>query len=185
MGRDMEFVLIRHTRTSARTGTCYGHLDITLAPTHAEDIRAALVNVAPVDAVFSSPLQRCRLLAQVLAQRDGCPLVLENALRELNFGQWEGLTWDNIPRAQSDQWAQNPWDRAPPDGESEQALWDRVRRWYGQLQLLEFNRIAVVGHGGSLRALRCLMLRLAPQHRWEWQIGHGESVQLSYRTERS
>ncbi len=181
----MEFVLIRHTRTRAGAGTCYGHLDVALAPTHAEDIRDALANVTQVDAVFSSPAQRCRLLAQSLAQRDDCPLVLEDALRELNFGRWEGMTWDDIPRAQSDRWAENPWERAPPDGEPEQALWDRVRHWHEQLQPSQFNRIAVVGHGGSLRTLRCLLLQLAPQQRWEWQIGFGESVWLSYLTDRS
>jgi alpha-ribazole phosphatase len=171
----VELVLIRHTRTSAPAGTCYGHLDVALSDTHVQDIAVALAGIAKADAVFTSPSQRCALLARSLAQRDSCALTIAAELRELNFGDWEGRLWSEIPRSESDHWAADTWKHAPPGGETEQALWDRVERWWRLLPLPQCERIVIVAHGGSLRVLRCLLLRLASQHRWEWQIDFGQS----------
>ena len=169
----MEIVLIRHTPTAAQPGTCYGHLDLPLAPGFANDIAATLVTVARTDAVFSSPSQRCAVLAAALAKRDASPVTLAPALRELNFGAWEGLPWAEVPRTFSDPWAQDPWNRAPPGGETEQALWHRVEAWRQQALAAQTGRIAIVAHAGSLRALRGLLLGLTPQIGWSWRIDYG------------
>ncbi|HTU62216.1 MAG TPA: histidine phosphatase family protein, partial [Polyangiales bacterium] len=124
----MEFALIRHTRCEVAAGTCYGHLDVPLAPTAAADIESTLSRIPGVDLVFSSPSRRCHSLAQALAARDGCEMRLREELREIHFGSWEGRRWDDIPRNQSDVWAADPWNEAPPGGESESQLWQRVAR---------------------------------------------------------
>jgi alpha-ribazole phosphatase len=171
----MEIVLIRHTAAAVKAGTCYGHLDLPLAPGFANDIATALVAIARADAIFSSPSQRCVALAESLATRDARPLTLVPALQELSFGAWEGMPWAQIPRTLSDPWAQDPWNRAPPGGETEQALWQRVDAW--RLQTLQglTGRIAIVAHAGSLRALRGLLLGVAPPLSWSWTIGYGEA----------
>lgn len=175
----MEIVLIRHTPTAAPVGTCYGQLDVPLAASFANDIAATLATIARTDRIFSSPLQRCNTLADALAKRDASPLTLTAALQELNFGVWEGQHWNEVSRVQSDPWAEDPWNRAPPDGESEQALWQRVDEWRRQVLENQSGRIAVVAHAGSLRALRCLLLGVTPQQRWSWQIGYGASEVLT------
>lgn len=180
MAGRVELVLIRHTRTCVPAGTCYGHLDVALADTCSADIDAALSTIPRVDGIFSSPSQRCTRLAAVLAQRDGCPLHSAEALRELDFGAWEGRTWHDIPRAQSDPWADDPWLCAPPGGETEAQLWQRVDDWRARHLTGHGGRIAIVAHGGSLRALRCQLLRLAPRERWSWQIAQGASVLVEY-----
>ncbi len=186
----MELLLIRHTRTAAPEGTCYGRLDVALADTHASDIVNVLRCVRHVDRVFSSPSQRCAQLALALAQRDACPLHYAEALQELNFGAWEGRAWRDVARAQSDPWAEDPWLRAPPGGETEASLWQRVADWrerhLSDSHLNELTeRIAIIAHGGSLRALRCQLLRLAPQERWQWQIAYGECQRLEFPTHHS
>jgi alpha-ribazole phosphatase len=133
----MEFALIRHTRCDVAAGTCYGHLDVPLASTAAADIELTLSRVPPVDLVFSSPSRRCYSLAQTLATRDGCEIRMREDLRELNFGSWEGVRWDDIPRTLSDAWAADPWNRAPPSGESESQLWQRATRMADELLQLE------------------------------------------------
>lgn len=174
----MEIVLIRHTPTATLVGTCYGWLDVPLAASHASDIAATLATIARTDRVFSSPSQRCTALAEAIAQRDASPLTLTAALQELNFGAWEGQLWSDVPRSHSDPWAEDPWNRAPPDGETEQALWQRVAAWRQQVLEKQSGRIAVVAHAGSLRALRCLLSGTLPQQRWSWQIGYGATEVL-------
>jgi broad specificity phosphatase PhoE len=92
----MDCQLIRHTPCTLSGRACYGHLDAPLPDTAAESIAQTLQRVQPVDVVFTSPLQRCFALASQLAQRDRCPLVSDPDLRELDFGEWEGLTWQEI-----------------------------------------------------------------------------------------
>ncbi|HEY4367014.1 MAG TPA: alpha-ribazole phosphatase family protein [Steroidobacteraceae bacterium] len=169
----MEIVLIRHTPTAAPEGTCYGHLDVPLADGFASAIAATLTKVPRTDAIFSSPLQRCAILAEALAKRDASQVLFAAELRELNFGAWEGQPWSQVPRTLSDPWAEDPWSRAPPGGETEQALWQRVETWRQQALAGRTGRVAVVAHGGSLRALRCLLLGMNRRQGWSWRIGYG------------
>ena len=175
----MQIVLIRHTPTAAREGTCYGHLDLPLADDASASIAATLANVTRTDEVFSSPSQRCAVLARALAERDGSPLTLAPQIQELNFGAWEGLSWSEIPRALSDPWSEDAWNRAPPGGETEQALWQRVEAWRKAALAGKTGRVAIVAHAGSLRILRCQLLGFEPAHRWSWRIGYGETESIT------
>ncbi len=172
----MEFVLIRHTATALASGFCYGVTDVPLAATATEDIRATLAQISRVDAIFTSPAHRCLALAAALAQRDSVDFSIVPELRELDFGLWEGRRWEDIPRIESDPWADSPWDRAPPGGETEQSLWHRVEAWHGRILTKAQGRIAVVAHGGPLRILRCLLLALPPAARWAWTSGVGAAT---------
>jgi alpha-ribazole phosphatase len=178
----MEFALIRHTRCAVAAGTCYGHLDVPLASTAPADIEMTLSRVPRVDRVYSSPSQRCHSLAQALATRDACEIETRSPLRELNFGAWEGLQWADIPRTLSDAWAADPWNNAPPGGESESQLWQRVAQLAAELRQLEGpRRIAVVSHGGPLRHLRCLLTGTPASDRWAWTIECGEVALIAPR----
>jgi alpha-ribazole phosphatase len=171
----MEFALIRHTRCDIAAGVCYGQLDISLAGTAAADIDLTLSRVPRVDVVFSSPSRRCHSLAQALALRDACEIRTSADLRELNFGAWEGLRWEDVPRALSDEWTADTWHRAPPEGESESRLWQRTARVAEELlQLRGAKRIGVVSHGGPLRHLHCMLSGKPASERWSWSCGFGE-----------
>lgn len=170
----MEFFLIRHTAPAVVPGVCYGHTDVPLAETAEQDIQAALAPLPRFDLVYSSPAQRCLRLATTLAQRDEAPLMVAPELLELHFGEWEHLPWAQIPREHSDPWAEDTWNRAPPGGETEHALWTRVASWYRTASWSQAARCAVVAHGGSLRVLRCLILNLPIEERWSWTLNWGE-----------
>lgn len=180
----MALVLIRHTRVAIADGHCYGRLDVPLAGSAAADIADVLVRVAPVTVVVSSPATRCRQLSVALAARDGCPLQFEPALQELDFGEWEGRRWAEIDRAHSDPWALDPWNLAPPGGESEAALWTRLQRWLeddfaaGAAGAAGAKRLAIVAHGGPLRLLRCHFEGRPREQRWSRSLALGEVVEL-------
>lgn len=160
-------------------GVCYGRTDLSLAESAEQDIQASLATLPKFDLVYSSPAQRCVRLAAELAKRDGCELVLSPELQELDFGQWEQLPWARIPREHSDPWAADTWNRAPPGGETEQALWTRVATWYRTALPAPVARCAIVAHGGPLRVLRCLALGLPMEKRWEWSLNFGEHAVIN------
>jgi alpha-ribazole phosphatase len=174
----MELFLIRHTAPAVVTGVCYGRSDLPLAAGAERDIQAALASLPKCDLVYSSPAQRCVKLAAALAERDACELKLASELQELDFGAWEQLPWARIPREHSDPWAADTWNRAPPGGETEQALWNRVASWYRGMLSAPVSRCAVVAHGGPLRVLRCLALDLSVEERWSWNLGWGEHARF-------
>ena len=123
-------------------GVCYGRLDVALA--------AGLL--PPWDGhgatLWSSPAQRCRLIAEQI----GTPC-LDPRLLELDFGAWEGLPWDDVPRDALDAWAADVLGFAPPGGESGAALVARVTAFYGDLGP---GGHVVVSHGGPLKVLAAL-----------------------------
>ena len=174
----MELYLIRHTAPDAMTGICYGRTDVPLAASAEQDIERVIATLPKFDRVYSSPAQRCTKLATALAQRDSCEPIIHAALSELDFGDWEQLPWSVIPREHSDPWAADTWHRAPPGGETEQALWSRVSTWYATAIVQPVARCAIVAHGGSLRVLRCLILRLPVEERWAWSLAWGQHVRL-------
>jgi alpha-ribazole phosphatase len=174
----VELYLIRHTAPASVTGICYGSADVPLAPGAEQDIQRVVAALPRFDRVYSSPAQRCTKLAEALARRDGCEPIIDSALSELDFGEWERLPWSVIPREHSDPWAADTWLRAPPGGETEQALWSRVSTWYATAILQPVCRCAIVAHGGSLRVLRCLILGLPVEQRWAWSLGWGEHAKF-------
>jgi len=177
----VELYLIRHTTPESTTGICYGRTDIPLAASAEQDIQRAIATLPKFDRIYSSPAQRCTRLAETLARRDGCAPIMDVALSELDFGDWERLPWSAIPREHSDPWAADTWHRAPPGGETEQALWSRVSTWYAMAITQPATRCAIVAHGGSLRVLRCLILGLPAEQRWEWSLGWGEHAKFDVR----
>ncbi|MFC7551235.1 histidine phosphatase family protein [Pseudoroseomonas wenyumeiae] len=109
----MPYALLRHLPTDIAPGLCYGRLD--LPPGVGGDAGGALAVLEgfAATALFSSPARRCLALAEQVAARIGLPVRPDARLLELDFGAWEGMPWDDVPRAALDDWAADPWGFAP------------------------------------------------------------------------
>jgi len=149
----MRIALVRHPLPLIEPGICYGHLDI---PVHPDAVIAVDPALAGANRVWTSPSRRCRVLAEVIATALSAPLTVDARLLELDFGQWEGRPWNDVPRMELDRWAESPATYAPPGGESGSALIARVRDF---VATLHNNRqdCAVVSHGGPLKVLSALL----------------------------
>lgn len=149
--------LVRHPKPEVPAGTCYGRLDVpaTGVEEAAERLRTLLPPGLPV---WTSPLVRCRQLAARLHPQ---PL-LEPRLAEMDFGAWEGRTWDDIGTAVLDAWAANVAGFVPPGGESAWALQARALAFVAELRV---DEAVLVTHAGVKRVLLAHWLGLAPA-RW-------------------
>jgi len=120
---------------------------------------------------WSSPLQRCRETAELLARSvpDTPAIAIEPRLIEMSYGAWEGSTLEELRRRhgkQMEQWEAQGVDMSPPDGESPRAVQERLRPWLGELARDGRDSFAVV-HKGVIRAIYALatgwsMVRKAP-----------------------
>ena len=120
--------LVRHAAPLVAPGTCYGALDV---PADAQDTRAAaerLATALPAGALVGhSTLQRCELLAHDLqALRPDLTFTPDARLREMDFGCWEGKTWDTIGKSAIDTWVAGFATHAPGGGERLAQMLHRV-----------------------------------------------------------
>lgn len=176
----MELALIRHPRTAVAADVCVGRLDVDCAPgweAHADRLQRVL---ATPDRLYSSPLTRCRVLAERLGAGHGLAPTLDRRLEEIDFGTWEGRRWSDIDRAESETWAGNPLRSAPPGGESYEALLGRVDQFLAELGE-SFERVAIVTHAGPLRAILVRCLDLSPDAAWRFDVGYGRLTRLAQR----
>ena len=104
--------------------------------------------------IVTSPARRCLILADAIAAACGGTVVTDARLLELDFGDWEGVAWDDVPRASLDLWAADLAGFAPPGGESGASLIDRASAAFRSLP--QHGHHVIVSHGGPLRVLAAL-----------------------------
>lgn len=176
----MKLFLIRHTSLQIPAGICYGQSDIDISSSFMDEAlqtQQKLVNTQ-FDAIYTSPLQRCKKLAHAL--NIGEPIV-DNRLMELHFGDWEMLTWDDIPRDIFDLWAHDYANLAPPNGETFSQLQQRgVSLLEDVLAIYPTGNIAVVTHGGMIRALLAHVLNMSLKGLFRFTIDYGSVTQLEF-----
>ena len=111
----MSLIVLRHTRPQGADGVCYGRTDLPLAGCFAAEVERLLAELPQVARIVSSPLSRCRLLAEAIGAARDQPVAIDDRLIEMDFGTWENRPWDDIPRAEIDHWVGN-FDHAKPHG---------------------------------------------------------------------
>lgn len=170
---------IRHTRVEVPVGICYGQSDVPLASTYTgelEQVRLKLTG-AEFDAVYCSPLSRCRILAGDLFP--GVAIQFDERLMELNFGQWELQTWDNIsPTPEAQAWFADYVEVRAPGGESFRDQIARTASFLDELRQKQTGRVAVVAHGGILRSLDCLLNGTEPLDAFQSKVDYGEVLRF-------
>ena len=169
----VKVVFIRHGQTEWNvSGRYQGQSDVALSKegiAQAEKL-AKHFPVAAVDAVYSSDLMRARVTAEKVAEKFGLPVQTEPAFRELNFGDWEGLTYEQITASWAD--AMTNFLRHPdilqiPHGESFPEVRQRaMKRLRELLAEHEGHVIAVVAHGAVLRTMLTEALHMPLQYLW-------------------
>ena len=156
-------LLIRHAPADYLDGKrcCLGSR--TDAPITAEG-RAAACALAPllrergVAAVWSSPMLRCRQTAQAMA--GDLPVGTVPGLEELDCGDWDGLSFDEIRARYPEDYARRGLDPAlpPPGGETPEAAAQRGLAALYDLAARTRGDLAVVAHAGLNRAMLCALL---------------------------
>ncbi len=178
-------LLVRHGQTDWNTELrLQGHTDIALNAlglAQAQRLRQALAG-EPLDAVYSSDLQRARVTAQAIADASGAPLHTEPGLRERGFGCFEGMTLAQIearwPEA-AHRWRSREPGFGPEGGET---LQDFHARCVGAAARLAGRHaggsIALVAHGGVLDSLYRAATRLALDAPRSWRMANASLNRL-------
>ena len=163
--------LIRHPEPEAAAGgRCYGSQDWQLSEAGIRQAHALARQMAaePLSAIYTSPRRRCRQAAGILAESRDCPAECVEALRELDFGAFEGRRYEEIAElypALYQEWMDRPTEVQFPGGESFRDMRARVLAAAADLRARHTgNAIALVTHGGVNRIILAEALGLPPAH---------------------
>lgn len=150
----MRLTLVRHPKPDVAPGLCYGRTDLAVTADQLTQALATLQPALPAHAVlYSSPLQRCRDLAAILAaQRGEIAPCVDARLAEMDFGAWEMQPWEAIARAEIDAWAADVAGYRPGGGETVLEMAARVAAFYADVQRQQQDAI-VICHAGTMRLL--------------------------------
>ncbi|BBL81146.1 phosphoglycerate mutase [Rubrobacter xylanophilus] len=187
----MRLLLVRHAPAGWPQEPRYrGWSD---APLGEEGLRAArllarrVAEEAP-DAVYASDLSRASGTAREVSSRLGVPLHLRGGLREMAFGEWEGLSHREVLGRDPERyrrWLVDPFGTAPPGGESAAAC--LARAWEVLEEIRESlpagSSAVVVSHGGTLRLLLCRLLGMPPANHFRLRLDYCGITTVDWESE--
>lgn len=168
----MKLLVLRHPPVDAPDGTCYGSSDLCLAPgweCWVENVRDLLRGIRGQISVASSPLARCRVPAQGVSKE----FIVDERLREMDFGEWEGKPWHQIPRNEIDRWQADLVNTAPPGGESLAVLSARAESFVENARSANVEALVAVTHAGPIRCMLALALAMPLHHLFRLRVDPG------------
>ena len=168
MQRDNRIYLIRHGQVAGYEDfPVYGHIDVDLTDVGILQMKqmAERLRLTELKAVYSSDLIRSATGARLIARHHDVPVYFLSELREMRFGDWEGLTLAEIRTRFPEELQKRQDDlmnySAPGDGESIADLAARIEVVFDRIRAEEQgNDIVIAAHGAVNRVILCKALGL-------------------------
>jgi probable phosphoglycerate mutase len=191
--RGLRLLLVRHGETEwNRVSRFQGGIDVPLNENgrRQAQMAAEFLKDVPIDFAISSPMLRPKETAQIiLTSHPNVKLELQEALKEINHGLWEGKLESEIKQEYPDllrQWQVAPETVQMPEGENLQQVWDRaVACWNAIAQSVEVSDTElktglVVAHDAINKVILCHVLGLSPASIWCIKQGNGAVTVIDY-----
>lgn len=143
----MKIYMVRHTSVGVPKGTCYGQTNVPLAETFAEEASIVKQNLQGINfgSIYSSPLSRCRKLAEFCGYGDVAEF--HDRLKEIHMGDWEMHLWDDLDMTiWEEDWVNVP----PPHGESFAQMYQRVSNFLDMIKQDKEDNKLIFTHGGVI-----------------------------------
>jgi alpha-ribazole phosphatase len=176
----MHLTLIRHTEPNIEKNICYGQSDIDLKigwKKIAKSINMQLANMK-FDKFYSSPLKRCKKLAIAIDLK--LNIEYTDLLKEINFGDWELKSWDQIyADPYSKKWFGDYINTKTPNGESNIELVERVGIFIQNLKKNNFENVLIITHAGVIRTFYTIINKLSISESFDKKINYGEIIEFT------
>lgn len=171
-------LLVRHGETAWNaSGRFQGQTDIPLNSVGRQQATIVADRLASesIDVIYSSDLVRAYETAQTIAAPLGLDVKPDPRLREINYGEWQGLTHTQISERFPEQfvrWNADPFMYAPASGETVAQAAARLQAVLADLPRNHPDQtVLLVAHGGPIRILVCLLLKKSLHEFWQLNVG--------------
>lgn len=182
----MKLLLTRHGQTDWNiAGRYQGQSDIPLNPTGCEQAEALAkrLSAEAIHAIYSSDLSRAKDTAQAIAKFHQIEVQTDSRWRELNFGEWEGMTYQEMSAHSPDvfsKWMIDPQHTSTPNGETLDELSKRVASAFDEIKNKHKDQtVLVVSHSGALQALLATLLGIDLNRYWRLKISQASLSELA------
>ncbi|MBE9003551.1 histidine phosphatase family protein [Fortiea sp. LEGE XX443] len=187
----VRLLLVRHGETEWNRQTRFqGQIDVPLNDNGRNQAQKAgefLKDVAIDFAVSSSMLRPKETAEIILRQHPSINLELQDGLREISHGLWEGKLETEIDQefpGELHRWRTTPAEVQMPEGENLQQVWERsVVAWQSIVQTALDNQLKtglVVAHDATNKTLLCHILGLPTENFWNFRQGNGAVSVIDY-----
>lgn len=167
-----------------------GQTDDPLSDRGWAQMRTAVRAGGPWDAIVSSPLRRCAEFARELGTNLGVPVSLDERLKEIGFGAWEGRTAGELKRDDPgilQRFWLDPAGNRPAGAEPVADFHRRVTAaWQDLVATHAGRRVLVVGHAGIVRMVICAILGAPPENMFRVSVDNAAitRVRIQHRAGR-
>jgi alpha-ribazole phosphatase len=177
--------LVRHGLAEGQERCVVGQCDLPLSASGAETVRrlGETWEGPPPDAFYASDLRRAMETAKILGS--GWPLAVTSdpRLREMSFGEWDGLSWEELHARDGERfaaWSREWWTARVPGGEGYPDLAGRAHDWLAAtLAAHPDGTVVAVAHGGSIRALLAQALEMPAEKIFHLRVDHAHVTGLT------
>lgn len=183
----LRLFVVRHGATDwSRERRFAGSCDVPLNARGIRQCEAVALRLArrPLAAVYASPLERARMSAELIAKPHRLSVEVDPAFREMTFGAWEGLTYDEVAARFPDPyrtWRAAPQDLVAPGAERLADVAERVARGLEALQTAHAAAtVALVTHAVVARLIVLDALGLGPDRLWAVDASPGGITEIEY-----
>ena len=169
----MKIYITRHGETKWNIeGRIQGHLDSELTEKGldgAKKLKKRLANIN-IDLIASSPLERAYKTARIIRGKRNIDIELNDKLKEINCGEFEGNRFEDIWRENPDakiKLRNNPFKYIYPKGESLELFYNRVSEGYNEIiEKYKGKDILIVAHGGTIKSIIAQMFEKPDGSTW-------------------
>ncbi len=175
--------LLRHGEVAAEGWAFRGSTDLPLSENGWQQLRAVGASLPKVDHIATSPLQRCHLFAQELNIAQQSQLVVLNDMREMDFGDWENKSFDELHKLNSallNKFWDSPVGIQPPGGEAFDVFALRVIDcWETWVSADLGEHRLLVAHGGVIRVLLAHIMGMPMSALWRLHLPYASWSRVS------
>ena len=182
----MELILIRHGETIwNKEGRILGLSDIELSDVGLDQAHKLALSIRDHDipTIYSSPLKRAHQTAQIINEMHNASIYLEPGLMEMDPGDFEGLTYQEMMTRGNDflqRWIQDPANFVMPNGESFIGLQNRA--WPVVANIIDKTENAmIVSHNFTIAAMLCKIQNISLSQFREMCVGTASKTIVSFQ----
>ena len=167
----MEIYLIRHGEAFPASSEYFCEekqtMNPPLTPKGIEQARKLSSRLKEVkfDKIYVSDLDRAMQTANILTSVINAEIVISEQFREIDMGEIFKKSWSAFPELYA-KWSLHEEDIPYPNGENGADVWHRCKQEIDNITALNYNRIAIVSHGGTIRSIVCGVLGIPQQKRF-------------------